>query len=379
MKYYIVAGEASGDLHGSNLMKALKERDSEANFRFWGGDLMQAVGGELIKHYREMAFMGFFEVATHLRQVLNNIKVCEIDILLYEPDVLILIDYPGFNLRIAEFAHEHGINVIYYISPQVWAWKKSRIHKIKRCVDEMIVILPFEKEFYEKHGVPVHFVGHPLLDAIDKDIRESETVINFRKHNQLDERDIIAILPGSRKQEIVKMLPVMLEVATQYPQYQFIVSGVNWQPQTLYEKYLKGTNIKIVYDQTYPLLLNAKSALVTSGTATLETALLGTPQVVCYKGSTISYIIAKQLIKGINYISLVNLILDKPAVVELIQYEMNAKRLAQEFEKITFDEQNIQRMKADYAKLHHLLADSHASDNAAEVIYRSFQLQQNYS
>lgn len=368
MKYYIVAGEASGDLHGSNLMKALKERDAEADFRFWGGDLMQSVGGELIKHYKEMAFMGFFEVATHLRQVLNNIKVCEVDILLYEPDVLILIDYPGFNLRIAEFAHEHGIKVIYYISPQVWAWKKNRIHKIKRCVDEMIVILPFEKEFYEKHQVPVHFVGHPLLDAIDKDIRESEAVTDFRQRNNLDEREIVAILPGSRKQEIDKMLPVMLEVATQYPQYQFIVSGVNWQPQTLYEKYLKKTNIKIVYDQTYPLLLNAKSALVTSGTATLETALLGTPQVVCYKGSAISYIIAKHLIKGISYISLVNLILDKPAVVELIQYDMNAKRLSEEFEKITFDEQNIQRMKADYANLHHLLADSHASANAAEVI-----------
>lgn len=368
MKYYIVAGEASGDLHGSNLMKALKERDGEADFRFWGGDLMQSVGGELIKHYKEMAFMGFFEVATHLRQVLNNIKVCEVDILLYEPDVLILIDYPGFNLRIAEFAHEHGIKVIYYISPQVWAWKKNRIHKIKRCVDEMIVILPFEKEFYEKHQVPVHFVGHPLLDAIDKDIRKSEAVTDFRQRNNLDEREIVAILPGSRKQEIDKMLPVMLEVATQYPQYQFIVSGVNWQPQTLYEKYLKKTNIKIVYDQTYPLLLNAKSALVTSGTATLETALLGTPQVVCYKGSAISYIIAKHLIKGISYISLVNLILDKPAVVELIQYDMNAKRLSEEFEKITFDEQNIQRMKADYAHLHHLLADSHASANAAEVI-----------
>lgn len=368
MKYYIVAGEASGDLHGSNLMKALKERDAEADFRFWGGDLMQSVGGELIKHYKEMAFMGFFEVATHLRQVLNNIKVCEVDILLYEPDVLILIDYPGFNLRIAEFAHEHGIKVIYYISPQVWAWKKNRIHKIKRCVDEMIVILPFEKEFYEKHQVPVHFVGHPLLDAIDKDIRKSEAVTDFRQRNNLDEREIVAILPGSRKQEIVKMLPVMLEVATQYSQYQFIVSGVNWQPQTLYEKYLKETHIKIVYDQTYPLLLNAKSALVTSGTATLETALLGTPQVVCYKGSAISYIIAKHLIKGISYISLVNLILDKPAVVELIQYDMNAKRLSEEFEKITFDEQNIQRMKADYANLHHLLADSHASANAAEVI-----------
>ena len=332
MKYYIVAGEASGDLHGSNLMKALKERDGEADFRFWGGDLMQSVGGELIKHYKEMAFMGFFEVATHLRQVLNNIKVCEVDILLYEPDVLILIDYPGFNLRIAEFAHEHGIKVIYYISPQVWAWKKNRIHKIKRCVDEMIVILPFEKEFYEKHQVPVHFVGHPLLDAIDKDIRKSEAVTDFRQRNNLDEREIVAILPGSRKQEIDKMLPVMLEVATQYPQYQFIVSGVNWQPQTLYEKYLKKTNIKIVYDQTYPLLLNAKSALVTSGTATLETALLGTPQVVCYKGSAISYIIAKHLIKGISYISLVNLILDKPAVVELIQYDMNAKRLSEELE-----------------------------------------------
>lgn len=368
MKYYIVAGEASGDLHGSNLMKAIKERDGEADFRFWGGDLMQSVGGELIKHYKEMAFMGFFEVATHLRQVLNNIKVCEVDILLYEPDVLILIDYPGFNLRIAEFAHEHGIKVIYYISPQVWAWKKNRIHKIKRCVDEMIVILPFEKEFYEKHQVPVHFVGHPLLDAIDKDIRKSEAVTDFRQRNNLDEREIVAILPGSRKQEIDKMLPVMLEVATQYPQYQFIVSGVNWQPQTLYEKYLKKTNIKIVYDQTYPLLLNAKSALVTSGTATLETALLGTPQVVCYKGSAISYIIAKHLIKGISYISLVNLILDKPAVVELIQYDMNAKRLSEEFEKITFDEQNIQRIKADYANLHHLLADSHASANAAEVI-----------
>ncbi len=371
MNYYIVAGEASGDLHGSNLMKALKERDAEADFRFWGGDLMQAVGGELIKHYKEMAFMGFFEVVTHLRQVLNNIKVCEVDILLYEPDVLILIDYPGFNLRIAEFAHEHGIKVIYYISPQVWAWKKNRIYKIKRCVDEMMVILPFEKEFYEKHQVPVHFVGHPLLDAIDKNIGQSEAVTDFRQHNDLDHREIIAILPGSRKQEIVKMLPVMLEVAAQYPQYQFIVSGVNWQPKSLYEKYLKDPNVKIVYDQTYPLLLNAKSALVTSGTATLETALLGIPQVVCYKGSYISYIIAKQLIKGINFISLVNLILDKPAVVELIQYDMNFKRLSEEFERITFDEENIRRMKEDYANLHHLLADSHASANAAEVIYRS--------
>lgn len=370
MKYYIIAGEASGDLHGSNLMKALKQRDPEADFRCWGGDLMEAAGGELVKHYRDLAFMGFLEVAMHLRQILNNIKICEIDLLVYEPDVLVLIDYPGFNLRIAEFAHDHGIKVVYYISPQVWAWKKNRIKKIQQFVDEMIVILPFEKEFYEKHHVPVHFVGHPLLDAIDSDIRNSDAVQQFRSVNKLDNREIVAILPGSRKQEIVKMLPVMLVVAQKYPQFQFVVSGVNWQDKSLYDRYLNNTDIPLVIDQTYPLLLNAKSALVTSGTATLETALLGTPQVVCYRGSAVSYVIAKHLIKGINYISLVNLIMDKPVVTELIQYEMNAKRLAEEFEKITFDEADISRMKADYDSLHHILADSHASANAAEVIVK---------
>lgn len=371
MKYYIVAGEASGDLHGSNLIKALKQKDPEADFRCWGGDLMEAAGGDLVKHYRDTAFMGFLEVALHLRQILNNIKICEIDILLYEPDVLILIDYPGFNLRVAEYAHEHGIKVVYYISPQVWAWKKNRIHNIKRCVDEMIVILPFEKEFYEKHGVSVHFVGHPLLDAIDSNIRNSLEVKQFREKNGLSDDDIIALLPGSRKQEIVKMLPTMLEVADKYPQYQFVVSAVSWQSEDLYFKYLKNRNIKFVTDQTYPLLLNAKAALVTSGTATLETALLGTPQVVCYKGTHVSYVIAKHLIKGINYISLVNLILDKPCVTELIQYEMNTKRLTEEFEKITLDETNIARMKAEYAQLHNILADSHASENAAEVIVKT--------
>lgn len=368
MKYYIIAGEASGDLHGSNLIKAIKQRDPEADFRCWGGDLMEAAGGELVKHYRDLAFMGFLEVAMHLRQILNNIKICEIDLLVYEPDVLVLIDYPGFNLRIAEYAHDHGIKVVYYISPQVWAWKKNRIKKIQQFVDEMIVILPFEKEFYEKHHVPVHFVGHPLLDAIDSDIRNSDAVRQFRSINKLDNREIVAILPGSRKQEIVKMLPVMIEVAKQYPQFQFVVSGVTWQDKSLYDGYLKNTGIPLVIDQTYPLLLNAKSALVTSGTATLETALLGTPQVVCYRGSAVSYMIAKYLIKGINYISLVNLILDRPVVTELIQYEMNAKRLADEFERITLDEANISRMKADYDNLRHILADSHASANAAEVI-----------
>ena len=260
MKYYIVAGEASGDLHGSNLMKAIKQRDPKADFRCWGGDLMEAAGGELVKHYRDLAFMGFLEVAMHLRQILNNIKICEIDLLVYEPDVLILIDYPGFNLRVAEFAHNNGIKVVYYISPQVWAWKKNRIKKIQQYVDEMIVILPFEKEFYERHHVSVHFVGHPLLDAIDSDIRHSEAVQQFRSINQLDDREIVAILPGSRKQEIVKMLPVMLEVAQKYPQFQFVVSGVKWQDLSLYNRYLKGTSIPLVIDQTYPLLLNANPA-----------------------------------------------------------------------------------------------------------------------
>lgn len=373
MKYYIVAGEASGDLHGSNLMKALRQRDPEADFRCWGGDLMEAAGGDLIKHYRDCAFMGFLEVALHLRQILNNIKICEIDILMYEPDVIILIDYPGFNLRIAEFAHDNGIKVIYYISPQIWAWKKNRIHTIKKYVDEMIVILPFEKEFYEQHQVPVHFVGHPLLDAIDTDIRNSKEVQEFRQRNHLSEKEIIAILPGSRKQELVKMLPTMLEVADLYPQYQFVISGVNWLPESLYDKYLKNRNYQIVFNQTYPLILNAKAALVTSGTATLETALLGTPQVVCYRGSAVSYVIAKHLIKGISYISLVNLILDKPCVTELIQYDMNPQRLAEEFEKITFNTGNISRMKSDYAELHRILADSHASANAAEVIVNAIK------
>ncbi|MEG1555500.1 MAG: lipid-A-disaccharide synthase [Bacteroidales bacterium] len=368
MKYYIIAGEASGDLHASNLMKAIKKKDINADFRCWGGDLMEAAGGEIIKHYRELAFMGFWEVATHLKTILRNLAVCKVDILLYEPDMVILVDYPGFNLRIAKFAKENKIKVIYYISPQIWAWKKNRIHKIKKYVDEMIVILPFEKEFYEKYRVPVHFVGHPLLDAIDKDIKQSEAVTQFRQIHNLDDRDIIAILPGSRKQEISKIFPIMLQVTTQYPQYQFIVSGVDWQPRELYDKILEKKMIPIVFDQTYPLLLNAKAALVTSGTATLETALLGVPQVVCYKGSAFSYHIAKHLIKGINYISLVNLIMDKPVVTELIQHDLNKKRLTEELEKIVCNEKNIKRIKDEYTMLHHLLGNSNASAEAAEIV-----------
>lgn len=368
MKYYIVAGEASGDLHGANLMKALKERDPQAEFRCWGGDLMEAAGGDLVKHYRDLAFMGYWEVFIHLNTILRNIRICETDILLYEPDVLVLVDYPGFNLRVAEFAKEHGIKVCYYISPQIWAWKKKRIKKIKQYVDEMMVILPFEEKFYADNGMRVNYVGHPLLDAVSKDLHDSEEVKSFRERNGLDDREIIALLPGSRKQEIRDILPQMLRMVELFPKYQFVISQVSWQPKELYDKYVKNTPVKMALGSAYPLLANAKAAIVASGTATLETAMIGTPQVVCYAGSEISYLIAKHLISGINYISLVNLIMDKKVVTELIQHDYNTQHLKEELQLITNDSANIERMKADYKQLYTMLGDGSASAKAADVV-----------
>jgi len=368
MKYYIIAGEASGDLHASNLIKALKQRDPQADFRCWGGDLMQAAGGDIVKHYRELDYMGFWEVFIHLNTVLHNIKICETDILLYEPDALILVDYPGFNLRIAKFAKNHGLKVDYYISPQIWAWKKGRIKKIKKYVDEMLVILPFEEKFYAENGMKVHYVGHPLLDAVSRDLPEREDVKHFREEHKLDNREIIALLPGSRKQEITAILPKMLTMIPLFPQYQFVLSVVPWQPRELYDKYLNNIKIETVSGDSYPLLANAKAAVVASGTATLETAMIGTPEVVCYAGSEISYLIAKKLIKGISYISLVNLILDKPVVTELIQHDYNTPRLTKELQLITEDEAHIASMKADYQSLYQLLGNGSASAKAADVI-----------
>ena len=368
MKYYIVAGEASGDLHASNLMKALRQRDPEAEFRCWGGDLMEAAGGDLVKHYRDLAFMGFWEVFLHLNTILRNIRICETDILLYEPDVLVLVDYPGFNLRIAEFAKDNGIKVCYYISPQIWAWKKNRIKKIKKYVDEMMVILPFEEKYYADRGMKVHYVGHPLLDAVSKDLHGSEEVARFRSRHGLDEREIIALLPGSRKQEITAILPQMLKMVPLFPQYQFAVSVVSWQPKSLYDKYLKNSNVTRVEGSAYPMLANAKAAVVASGTATLETAMIGTPQVVCYAGSEISYLIAKQLISGIHYISLVNLILDRKVVTELIQHDYTTQHLRDELRLITDDAANIARIKEDYRELFALLGDGSASAKAADVV-----------
>jgi len=368
MKYYIVAGEPSGDLLGSYLMKSIKKLDSNADFRCWGGDLMEAQGGEIIKHYNELAFMGFWEVAKNLRTILKNFTICKVDILLYEPDVMILIDYPGFNLRIAEFAKEQNIRVVYYVSPQLWAWKKNRIHKIKRDVDTMITILPFEKDFYEKHSYNADYVGHPLLDVIH-DATKSDDWQTFKEEHKLDDRPVIAILPGSRKQELQKMLPVMVKMAEHFPEHQFVMSKVKWQPLALYQSHIKDKPIILVEGDTYSLLRYAKAAIVTSGTATLETALWNVPQVVCYKGTFLSYIIAKLVVgKHLKYISLVNLILDKQAVVELIQGECNPKRLKEEVGKIVSEPTIIDSMKSDYKQLREILGENGASDRAAKLI-----------
>ncbi len=287
MKYYIIAGEASGDLHGSNLMKALYEKDPTAEIRFWGGDLMQNVGGTLVKHYRELAFMGFIEVILNLKTILNNIKICKKDIEAFQPDAIIFIDYPGFNMRIATWAKERNIPTHYYISPQIWAWKENRIKAIKRDVDFMYVILPFEKDFYEKkHNFSVHFVGHPLIDAIASRTEVSDEI--FRKENHLSDKPIIALLPGSRKQEIAKMLSIMLSVTNDFPDYQFVIAGAPSQEYEFYKTFLTNENVKFISNKTYDLLSHSHAALVTSGTATLETALFNVPEVVCYKGSYIS-------------------------------------------------------------------------------------------
>jgi len=371
MKYYIIAGEASGDLHGANLMKAIYAKDPQAEMRFWGGDLMQKVGGTLVKHYKDLAFMGFVEVVQNLRTILKNISFCKKDIAAFAPDVLIFIDYPGFNMRIAQWAKEHKIPTHYYISPQIWAWKESRIKAIKRDVDYMYVILPFEKDFYEKkHHYSVTFVGHPLIDEIEE-FRSREKV-DFRKKYQLDERPIIALLPGSRKQEIKRLLGEMLSVVQNHPEYQFVIAGAPGQEPAFYEQFLKGQNISFITNDTYALLDVAYAALVTSGTATLETALFKVPQVVLYKGNTISYEIAKRIIT-LKYISLVNLIMDNEVVVELIQHDCNAKRIAIEFEKIVKSEKR-DKILLDYEELIHNLGGRGASDLAANEIIKNSNL-----
>ena len=366
MKYYIIAGEASGDLHASNLMAELKKKDDKAEFRVWGGDLMRKQGATLVKHYRHMAFMGFVEVVANLPKVLGNINECKADMIRFQPDVVILVDYPGFNLRIAEFAHRKGMKVCYYISPQVWAWKRRRVKKIKRYVDRMLVILPFEEPFYKSYGVNVTFVGHPLLDELAK--LKTPSRLHFIHRNDLSEKkEIIALLPGSRKQEVERMLGTMLKVIPHFPEYQFVIAVAPSLDKNLYLMLIGDADVRLAENQTYELLQNASAALVTSGTATLETALLSVPEVVCYKANRLSFLIAKNLIK-VKYICLVNLVMDKEVVKELIQYDFNEANLVKELQSLLQDPKKQRRILDDLDMLKHRLGQAGASEKAADVI-----------
>lgn len=366
MKYYIIAGEASGDLHGANLIASLKKKDTRAKIRAWGGNLMKKQGATLVKHYRDLAFMGFVEVLLHLRTILKNLSFCKKDILKYKPDAIILIDYPGFNLKIAKFAHKHNIKVYYYISPQVWAWKKRRVYTIKEVVDKMLVILPFEKEFYDEYRVDAHFVGHPLLDELSKVRYVNRS--NFARQNKLDpKKEIIALLPGSRKQEVTRMLGIMMKVMDKFPEYQFVIGCAPSLPESFYRELVGNENVHLVFNKTYQLLQVASAALVTSGTATLETALFYVPEVVCYKGNKISYLIAKNLVK-VKYISLVNLIMDKPVLKELIQNDLTPKNIEEELSSLLTNHKRQRQLLEDYEDLRCKLGNAGASNNAAAII-----------
>ncbi len=369
MKYYIIAGELSGDLHASYLMKEIKRKDESAEFRFWGGDRMVAESHEsnLVKHIKELAIMGFIEVVINLKTVLRNLALCKKDLLEWKPDALILVDYPGFNLRIAKFAKKNNIKNYYYISPQVWAWKKGRIKTMKKILEKLYVILPFEKEFYAKHSMEVEYKGNPLLDEIN-DYSINTDKSTFLQNNDLDEKPIIALLPGSRTQEIKKMLPIQLSLVDKYPEFNFVVAGVSTHSEEFYKTMIGNkNNVKLIYNQTYSIINNAHCAVVTSGTATLETALFGIPEVVCYKANPITFIIAKYLAK-IEYISLVNIILKQKAVTELLQEQWNEECLEKEFKQICFDDAYREEMKYLFNKLKSILGDSGASSAIAQSI-----------
>jgi lipid-A-disaccharide synthase len=367
MRLYFIAGEASGDLHGSLLIRELKKQAPGLQFRAWGGDKIQEQGATLVKHYRELAFMGFTEVIKNLRTILRNLSFCKKDILSYQPDALVLVDYPGFNLRIAKWAKTYGIKVIYYISPQVWAWKESRVNQMKRTIDKMIVILPFEKKYFtDKWNWPVEYVGHPLVEVID------QWQMTHREKKISADKPVVALLPGSRKQEILKKLPVMLEVSRNFPGYQFVIAKAPGIESDFYSALLSTyPNVSAVAGETYQLLSEASAAIVTSGTATLETALFGVPEVVCYKTSNISYQIGKRLIR-VRYISLVNLIMDKPVVAELIQDQMNPDNLTGELESLLHNDEKQERLKADYARLRELLSSEGSAPSKAAGLILDF-------
>ncbi len=363
MKYYLVAGEASGDLHGANLMKALKEKDADAQLRYFGGDLMQAQGGTLVQHYSTMAYMGFVQVLMNLRTILRNMRNCKEDILAHRPDVLILIDFPGFNLKIAEFAKAQGILVCFYISPKVWAWNQKRVFKIKKVVDHLFCILPFEVDFYKQFGMKVDYVGNPLLDAI----AAFKPDPNFIQQHGLTDKPIVALLPGSRKQEILRILPEMVKLAAQFPQQHFVVAGAPSFELAYYQQFMNGANLPVLFNSTYDLLHHARAAVVTSGTATLETALFDVPQVVVYKADPVLVTAGRKFLK-IKYLSLVNLIMDKPVVKELIQEECNTTTLTNELNQLLPDGSYRQRILDDHATLRQIMGQPGASAKTASLI-----------
>jgi lipid-A-disaccharide synthase len=365
MKYYIIAGEASGDLHGAGLIRSLKQVDQHAEIRCWGGDLMEAAGGRLVKHYKQLAFMGFTEVIMNLKTILKNLKFCKQDILDFHPDVIILIDYPGFNLRIASFAKENHLKVFYYISPQIWAWKESRINLIRKCVDRMFVILPFEKEFYHRFQMDVSFHGHPLTDVIFHLKPDPEF---YTKHGLDKHSPLIVLLPGSRKQEIRRMLPVMLEASKSLEGCQVVVAGAPSIDRRFYEETAGSSPFILVSNDTYQLLSHAHAAAVTSGTATLETGLFGVPLVVCYAGGQISYLLAKQLIK-VKYISLVNLILNRNAIVELIQKNLNSINLRNELSRLLNDQVYRNSIERELFHLRGMCGVAGVADRVAAEMY----------
>lgn len=376
MKYYLIAGEASGDLHAANLMKALKKFDPMANFRYWGGELMAAEGGQLVRHYRDTAFMGAFEVVMNLHKICRNLKFCKEDILKYSPDVLILVDYAGFNLRIASFAKTRGFCVFYYIAPKIWAWNTGRARKIKKNVDKLFSIMPFESDFYAKYNVPVVYSGNPLMDAIDKRPYKNEGFEAFVKRNNLENRPIIALLAGSRKQEISRLLPEMLAMVEHFPDFQFVIAGAPSFTFADYEEYLRDyEGVSVVFGQTYALLESAHAALVTSGTATLEAALLKCPQVVCYKmwGGSFTDFMAKKVIIKVAHISLVNLIMNREVVKELFQSSFSLEALKNELSLLCYDEDYRKRMIEGYTELGYIVGSPGSSERTARLMWESLK------
>lgn len=366
MRYYLIAGEASGDLHGSNLMKGLLKADPQAQFRFWGGDLMASVGGEenLVKHYKKTSFFGVANVLRNLRTIFSQLKECKRDLEEFAPDVLILIDYPGFNFKVAKYAHQRGIRTFYYISPKVWAWKEHRVERIRKYVDQLFIIFPFEVEYFRGKGIEAIYEGNPIMDSIAEKLATVPTKEEFKREYALGERPLVALLAGSRKSEIKRNLDFMVALSKAHPNYQFVVAGVSWIEPQLYERFLEGSDVRVLTDRTYQLLRCSEAAVVCSGTATLETALIGTPEVVCYRMDEFSYRVARAFVK-IGFISLVNIIMKREVVKELIQHDMTVEKASEELIAIVEGGCKHEQMMADYRELGDVVGGSGASERFA--------------